>query len=233
MEAKKIRQEEIIYQEGILAVVPLRKEYLDEQYRKWMFNQEVTKFNTHGLFPKSDESFLTFANSLNKEYERIDWAIVTDRIDPNWGVNYSSGFYYHIGNASLYFNYNYRSVEFACLIGETDWWGKGVMTQVMKWALQHCFDKLGMNRVWTGTAATNIGMNYVASKNGMKQEGVFKEAMFLNGEYVDINEWGIVKSEWDRMKTQKKNEGKVFVGTEQELHDFQMGELIHNDPEHE
>lgn len=219
MEAKKIRQTEILFSQSPIAVVPLRKEYLDEQYRKWMFNREVTKFNTHGLFPKSDESFLTFANSLNKEYERIDWAIVTDRLNPTWGSD--NGFYNHIGNASMYFNMAYRSAEFACIIGETEWWGKGVMTQVMQWAMKHCFDMLCMNRVWTGTAATNIGMNRVAKKCGMIQEGVFREGMFLNGEFVDVIEYGILKREWEKNKIEE-TAAEILPQIKE---DFQMGEM--------
>jgi RimJ/RimL family protein N-acetyltransferase len=84
----------------------------------------------------------------------------------------------------------------AIVIGEKDFWGAGYATEALTALYDHGFNRMNLHRIFTGTASTNKGMQCVAQKLGMKQEGVFREAVFLSGTYVDVLEYGILSHEW-------------------------------------
>ena len=154
-------------------------------YMKWMHDQEVTKHNSHGLFPYAQKDREAFYESLRNN-KIICWAVMA--IGPEVGA------YKHIGNISLQsINWINRSAEFAIVIGEKDYWGKGYATEALQILITHGFEKLNLHRIWSGTAATNKGMQKVFNKLGMKNEAKFKDGMFLNGEYVDVVAYAIVK----------------------------------------
>ncbi len=59
--------------------------------------------------------------------------------------------------------------------------------------VNHGFKKLNLHRIYCGTAATNKAMNQLALKLGMKEEGIRKEHLFLDGLWVDVVEYGILR----------------------------------------
>jgi RimJ/RimL family protein N-acetyltransferase len=83
----------------------------------------------------------------------------------------------------------------AIYIGETSAWGKGVATDAIDLMCQHGFNRLGLHRIWSGTAETNTGMNRVFDKVGFQREGVFRDGMFLNGRFVNIICWSLLEGE--------------------------------------
>jgi len=172
----------MIYRTDNIIIRPFTKNDVTEKYRNWFQDPEVTKFNAHGLGPMTDEAVQGFIDNLYKN--KIVWAI---------GEDESS----HIGNVSLQsINYINRSAEFAIVIGEKLSWEKGIATEVGKLVLAHGFNKLGLHRIWTGTAAVNRGMRKVASNMGMMHEGTFKDGMYLHGRFEDIHCYSILDEDW-------------------------------------
>jgi len=181
----------MIYTEKEVTIRPLKKEDLIGNYLTWMDSPIVSKYNSHGLFPQSEKELEEFRQSLDSK-NKIVWAILVKKAS-----QYSGVAEIHIGNVSIQsINTINRSGELAIVIGEPHYYKKGIGTIACKLAITHAFDKLNLHRIWTGTAATNIGMQKVAEKLGMKKEGVFRDAVFLNGQYVDVLEYGILRLEW-------------------------------------
>ena len=54
-----------------------------------------------------------------------------------------------------------------------------------------------MHRIFCGTLSGNEGMIRLAQKLNMKQEGIRREAIFKNGTYHNIIEFGVLKSEYN------------------------------------
>ena len=172
-------------------------------YLYWWHDEEVTKYNSHGLFPYTKEKQQDFLNQIENG-SNIVWAVygfikmcadnniiekIMKKPGPGW---------VHIGNISLNnIDWVYKSAEFACVFGEKEFWNKGICTKAATKLYDHGFNKLNLHRIWTGTASTNIGMQKVALKLGMKKEGEFKDGMFLNGQYVDVFSYGILKDQWN------------------------------------
>ena len=198
------------YSNEILRIVPFeRVKHMTDEYRSWFHDPEVTKYNSHGLFPYSPGAMEAFVKTIEQGSDsKIVWAI--EVLDESSSSDVYKEFAYrmehkhlpidalfkHIGNCSLdRINWINRSAELTIVLGRER--GKGYGLQACEWMLEHAFYKLGLNRVWTGTASLNHAMQRTALKIGMRQEGVFHQAMLLNGEYVNIVMYGILRWMFD------------------------------------
>ncbi len=164
---------------------PFNQGDMGERYFHWFHDPLVTQHNSHGLFPYGRERMQEFIRELENPTSRIVWAIEAYIAEDDQLML--------IGNCALQgINLFNRSAEFAIVIGEPAFWGKGVATFALESLINHAFRKMGLHRVWTGTAAVNIGMQRVCEKAGMTKEGVFRDGMFLNGKFEDIIAYGIL-----------------------------------------
>jgi [ribosomal protein S5]-alanine N-acetyltransferase len=164
-------------------VRPLDVADLDGPYGKWFEDQEICRYNSHGKFFKTRASLQTYLSELDRP-DRIVWAIC-HRTDG------------HIGNISLQeISFIDRTAEFAIIIGDRRHWNKGVGLRAGRKLLEHGFNKLNLERIHCGVAATNTGMNRLALAFGMKHEGTRREHLFLEGERVDMLEYGILRPEF-------------------------------------
>lgn len=166
-----------------LYVRPLRESDLDGPYPSWFEDQEVTRFNSHGKFFHTRAYFQAFYQSLDSA-SQIVWAICDD----------TDG---HIGNVSLQaISAIDRHAEFAILLGDRRYWGRGVGKLAGAQLLRHGFDKLNLHRIHCGTAATNTGMQHLALALGMVEEGRRRQQLWLEGQWVDVVEYGMTRSDW-------------------------------------
>ena len=163
-------------------------------YLNWFYDPDVTKYNSHGLFPYTAEAMKAYIDKLRcpTTMDIIVWAMITE-----YQAEYRTEKDIHIGNVSLQrIDWINRSAEMAIVIGEKDYWNKGYAEEALIALYDHGFDRLGLHRIWAGTAETNHGMKKVFEKLGMKHEGTFKEAIFLDGFFVNIMEYGITNLHW-------------------------------------
>ena len=91
-----------------------------------------------------------------------------------------------------------RTAEFAILLGDKRHWGKRVGLLAGKKLLEHGFNKLNLERIYCGTSATNEGMKSLASSLEMVLEGNRRQHFFLEGGRVDMLEYGILRSEFNK-----------------------------------
>jgi len=103
--------------------------------------------------------------------------------------------YGHVGNIALKnINLIDRSAELSILIGASR--QKGIGYEASRLLCRHGYDALGLNRIYCGTHLDNIGMQKLAEKLGMRQEGRSRQAMFKNGRFADVIHYGILKEEF-------------------------------------
>ena len=166
-------------------VRPLLESDLDGPYLKWFEDQEVCRYNSHGKFFKTRAHFAEYLKHLNQE-DRVVWAV----------CHSEDG---HIGNVSLQqISLINRTAEFAILLGDRRHWSKGVGLLAGKKLLEHGFNKLNLERIYCGTAATNEGMKSLSEAMGMVLEGIRRQHLFLEGSRVDVLEYGILRAEFER-----------------------------------
>jgi len=191
---------QIMYETEGIILTPFTEKHITEEYMSWFHNQEVTKYNSHGLFPYTRKAFDEFVETVrNGSSNMILLAMIV--AEPHDSFPNTQKKYTHIGNISLQrIDWTNRSAEFAIVIGNTDYWNKGYGTEAGQLLLTHGFEKLNLHRIWTGTAATNIGMKTLAIKLGMVWEGTFNDGVFLEGQYVDVNSYAILEYRYYDMK---------------------------------
>lgn len=160
-----------------------RENDLDGPYRTWFEDQDVCRFNSHGKLFRNEMYFKAFWEGLN-QHDRMVWAICHCRDG-------------HIGNISLQsISAINRNAEFAILLGDKRHWGLGVGKLAGHRLLQHGFDKLNLARVSCGTAAINEGMRRLALSLGFREEGCRRAHLWLEGAWVDVVEYGILRDEF-------------------------------------
>lgn len=157
----------------------LQESDLEGPYPGWFEDQEVCTYNSHGKFVRTREYFQQFIRRLNGT-EMIVWAI----------CHHSDG---HLGNVALQnISFVNRNAEFAIIMGDRRHWGKGAGLLASKAILEHGFKKLNLHRIYCGTAASNVAMKKLALNLGMVEEGIRKQHLFLNGNWEDVVEFGIL-----------------------------------------
>ena len=194
---------QIMYETDRIILTPFNREIANNSgYESWMYDQDVTRYNHWGLFPhskKKEEAFLDMCES--GEGDLVLAIMIKEEITtPN---KYKPELYEwhnkikHIGNLSLQsINKIYRSAEYAITIGDKNYWNQGIGFEASLLLFHHGFDKLNLHRIWTGTAFLNIGMRNLACKLEMKQEGILRDGMFLDGEYCSIVQYAILENKW-------------------------------------
>ena len=116
----------------------------------------------------------------------------------NWAIEYEG---IVIGNISVVrLNEESEWAELGYCMGYT-YWNKGIMPEAAKAVIDYLFAEIGVNRVAISHAVKNPASGRVAQKCGLTFEGTKRE-YYKNfaGEFLDISDYGIVRSEWEKMK---------------------------------
>ena len=192
-----------LYETDKFYLRPFTESDITNRYLAWFMDQEVTKYTSHGLFKYTKEQTIEFLENADKNNDVI-WAIIIKGLEFEIVSSYPGTKNYrekasdiHVGNIALQnINWINRTAEFAGIIGEKEYWGKGIGTEAIKMLFEHGFNKLNLNKIYLGTAEHNKGMITIALKLGMKQEGILKSHVFLNGDYCNIYQFGIMRDKW-------------------------------------
>lgn len=102
-----------------------------------------------------------------------------------------------IGRVSLEnIDYINRTAELKIFILD-EFKSKGYGKSACELIINHGFNQLGLNRIYAGTLETNIGFQKLATSLGFEQEGIRKSAVFKDGNFVDVIEYGLVNKKND------------------------------------
>lgn len=160
----------------------IEKTDLTDNYRDWFNDSEVCTFNDHHRFPMYSEQMLDYFNEIIRSKNNLVLAII-DKLTKK-----------HVGNISLQnIDTVNRSAEFAVIIGDKEFWGRGIGEEAGKLIIEQGFNQLNLHRIYCGTSEDNVAMQKLAVKLGFLEEGRQKEGLFKNGKYKDIIIFGLVR----------------------------------------
>jgi ribosomal-protein-serine acetyltransferase len=111
------------------------------------------------------------------------------------------GIFYKGALAGVVGFHNIDSINRSTMIGYwlgSKYQGKGLMTGACKSMINYAFSDLNINRVEIRCATDNKKSRAIPEKLGFKNEGNLREAALLNGQYIDLNVYGIIRSEWKK-----------------------------------
>ena len=156
-------------------------DFEDENYMQWFNNPYVCRFNSHHTIPVTNM----------KTKRKPDILLGIEYREPG------TLSYKWIGNVALdKIDYINSNAELSIIIGETGLYSKGIGSKVCKTMVEHGFNSLNLHKIYLGTSIDNIGMRNIATKLLFKIEGERTDAMFKNGRYVDVIEYGLLRSEY-------------------------------------
>lgn len=169
-----------------LGIKGLSLDELQGPYPHWFKDATVCAYNAHGAYPKSMAQLTQFIESLAGDPNKLVWAVyhLQDNI--------------HIGNIGLsIFNRIDNNAEIGFLFGQKNYWGQGFAHEAAQLMLHHGFNVLNLHRIYCAAAATNTPMLHLAQRLGFTQEGCRRKNLFLQGEYCDEVEFGLLKVEFN------------------------------------
>jgi RimJ/RimL family protein N-acetyltransferase len=156
---------------------------VDGPYLGWFNDPEVSRYNAHHVFPYTREEALAWVTALPERRDALVLAIEADDR--------------HLGNISLQgIDAVSRSADLAIVVGERSEWGRGIGAEAAGLLVGHGFQALNLHRISCGVVASSQRARRWAEGLGMTQEGVRRQAIWTDGAYHDIVEYGLLASEW-------------------------------------
>ena len=159
-------------QNGI-AIRLMHESDINERYLSWFKDAEVT----HYLDSKnlSFDDALTYYRSGKETGKRFQFAV----------CDASSGL--HIGSVKLGdIDFKSRISDLVTVIGEKNYWGKGVATLAIRMASQLAFDNFNIRKLSGGIASSNIGSVKAYTAAGWVIEAILHSHHLLqNGQIND------------------------------------------------
>ena len=151
-----------------------RNSDLDLNWYKWLNDQEVTKFQNKGIFPNTYDKQLAYLNHIQSSSNDVLFSIVEDKSNE------------HIGCVGLHkIDWVSRSAELGIMIGEKKFWGKKFGKESWNLITEYGFNTLNLHRIFAIVIEDNLSSKKCAINSGYNQEGVMKDYLFKNGNYLN------------------------------------------------
>lgn len=169
----------------------IEKEDITGDMANWPNDPEITHYMVMGCVPNSGPIYCSW-DSPEEEYERLKkskndvvFAII-DKESDNM-----------IGLIGLYeINWIAQHAELRITIGEKEFLGKGIGTDVTIEVVKYGFEKLNLHKIYLGVNASDKRANKCYRKAGFVYEGKIRDYHYRNGRYYDANLYSILKEEF-------------------------------------
>jgi RimJ/RimL family protein N-acetyltransferase len=89
-----------------------------------------------------------------------------------------------------------RTATFGIAIGEKDYWSQGLGTDAARTLIRYGFEQLNLHRINSTVYDFNERSYRMHKKVGFQEEGRRRKAIFKNGQYRDLVEFGFLRDEW-------------------------------------
>ena len=145
----------------------------------WWDDPEVRRlFDVHFVDQTFSDAEKWFAKSGSEEEGKLPRSFVIE-VD-------SGGKWTPVGTAEFYNERpSHKTADFGFLIGDKNWWGKGIGTETAKRMVKYGFDQVGYKRIGAVSAAYNVRSLNALQKAGFQIEGIRKSYVLRDGEYHD------------------------------------------------
>ena len=151
----------------------LTEDDVSEAYVRWINDPDINQYLESRFYEQTIESTKAFIRSVTND-NNYQFGIFIKETDQ------------HIGNIKIgSINHFHKYADIGFLIGEKEYWGKGIASEAIKLATDFAFNTLGLHKLWGGAYAPNVGSMKAFLKNEYVEEGVKKSQYLCNGVYVD------------------------------------------------
>mgnify|MGYP006084539297 CR=1 FL=1 len=162
-----------------ITLKPLEEGFINENTLSWYSNLEAIKF--------SDNQYRDFSLENQKRWVRETNNNADIKLFGIFHNNKYIGNFQFTGLQSFH-----KKADISYFIGDTKFWGKGIMTFVIKEAVSLSITNLKLNKLTAGLAHENFGSKRALEKNRFILEGVKKKHLFYNGQWFDQLDYGLL-----------------------------------------
>ena len=164
---------------------PLEHEDLNENYLRWLNDPQVNRYMESGIFPYTKTELERFYGQSVGSQNQVILAIIDKQTNQ------------HIGNVKLGpINWIHRKATFGILIGDKQFWGKGIGSEATRLMVEYGFQRLNLRRIDLGVYAEHQAAVRIYEKLGFKVEGRFRQDLFHEDQYKDRLWMGLLRSEY-------------------------------------
>jgi RimJ/RimL family protein N-acetyltransferase len=157
-------------------------------FLNWFNDPEILQYLDMYL-PMTEMSEEKFMEELGTTRARSDVILVVEAIEGDSTKP--------VGNCGLHqINSKDQNANFGIIIGEKGYWSKGYGVEAARLMINYGFQQLNLHRISSCAVAFNERSIKLHKKVGFKEEGRSRQAMFKNGQYHDLVEFGILREEW-------------------------------------
>lgn len=158
-----------------ISLIPFNESYITETYVSWLNDKEMSTIILSAETTTTLEECKEYATEMIQSNNNHFFAMVAH--DTNE----------HIGNFRLgpHDRHNNR-IQLGMMIGNKEYWGKGIGTEVVRLGLEFAFRNLKVHKVFLDVREDNRGAIKIYEKNGFFHEGILKEHVFKNERYYDL-----------------------------------------------
>lgn len=173
-----------------LELNPLTEREFTPRYLAWLNDPEVNRYSRRRLFPSTPDAMGAYG---------ADNTVLLGIFLKDGGR--------HVGNISLGpINWPNRWADIRILLGDRSVWGEGIGTEAIYTLTRHGFRTMGLNRI--EAASANPAFNrVVVDKLGWAEEGVRRQAFFLDGSFVDVTLTAQLASEFQTREEFEESAG--------------------------
>jgi len=155
-----------------------------DRYVNWLNDSEINEYLESRLSVQKKESVSQFVSSMIESDDNYMFAIVHKETGGRIG-NVKIGPIHPV----------YKHAFVGYLIGDKNYWGKGLASEAVYLASKFCFDTLKLHKVNAGVIAPNIGSIKVLEKLGFQKEGSIRDDVLLDDKYIDVYKYGVLEKE--------------------------------------
>ncbi|MDR2145845.1 MAG: GNAT family N-acetyltransferase [Tannerella sp.] len=149
-------------------------------YLSWLNDYETVKYTESRHTIHTMESLKNFIAHVNND-SNYCFAI----------TDIQSG--KHVGNIKIgNIHPIYKYADVGLIIGDKNYWGKGIATEAIRLCVDYAFKQLKLHRLYAGIYDLNIGSIKAFEKAGFVREGCEKEKYLFEGKRIDSYVYGIV-----------------------------------------
>ena len=143
-------------------------------YLRWMRDPQVVQYLESRDHIQTLETLREFVRNMNTSHRDHLFGIFLGQSGE------------HIGNIKIgSVREPHRSADLGLIVGRRSAWGKGYGTEAIALATRYAFEQLGLNKLWAGMYAENLGSYHAFIKAGYREVGRFKRHVLFNGRYID------------------------------------------------
>jgi RimJ/RimL family protein N-acetyltransferase len=88
----------------------------------------------------------------------------------------------------------HRTAEIYLVIGQKEFWGKGVMLEAECLLIDWAFNSLGLEKIWAEARLENIASVITMKKIGFQVEGTLYSEKVVDGKRIDVLRLGLLKN---------------------------------------